>query len=324
MLHACFRIILGSKILITGSIAYDLLLASDGSFVDALKANALEELSVSFVTPHFKRHHGGTAANIAWNVHLLGATPLLVSTIGDDGAPYMALLREQGIAVDHVEVICGHATATAIIATDSGERQISFFHPGADGLGTWPDLADEREEIAWAIVSARDVKMMIAAIDWCARQKIPLLFDPGQQVHSFGDDELKRAVAHASAVVVNEYESQLLRQRLKASEQELAQRISLFIVTLGEKGFILYDGGKKSVFPACTPDRVVNPTGAGDAFRGGLLTGLTSGWSKEHAAMLGASLGSFVVEQEGTLLHALDREETERRVKEAYGEELPM
>jgi len=311
------------RILITGSIAYDLLLASDGSFADALKASALEKLSVSFLTPHFKRHHGGTAANISWNVKLLGGDPLLVGTVGEDGGSYTALLRERGIDTRHVAALKDYVTATAIIATDSRERQIAFFHPGADAAGTWPDLVEEREEIAWAIVSARDVHMMIAAIDWCARQKIPLLFDPGQQVHSFGNDELTRAIAHASAVVVNEYESQLLQQRLAATEQELAKRIPLFIVTLGEKGFMLYDDGKKSVFPACAPDQVVNPTGAGDAFRGGLLTGLTSGWSKQHAAMLGASLGSFVVEQEGTLLHQLDREEVWRRAKEAYGQELP-
>jgi len=310
------------KILVTGSIAYDLLLATDGAFTDALKADALEKLSVSFLTPHFKRHHGGTAANISWNVKLLGGDPLLVGTVGEDGGAYLALLKERGIDTRHVAALSGHVTATAIIATDSGERQITFFHPGADGLGTWPDLADEREEIAWAIVSARDVKMMITAMDWCVSHKIPLLFDPGQQVHSFGDGELKRAVAHASAVVVNEYESQLLQQRLKVSEQELAKRIPLFIVTLGEKGFILYDDGKKSVFPACTPDQVVNPTGAGDAFRGGLLKGLTSGWSKQHAAMLGASLGSFVVEQEGTLLHQLDMGEVKRRAKEVYGVRL--
>ena len=313
------------KILITGSIAYDVLLASDGSFADALNGASLEDLSVSFVTPHFKRHHGGTGSNIAWNMQLLGGHPVLAGTVGNDGGPYLALLKERGIPIGHIEKLEYSVTATAIIATDNSERQISFFHPGADSFGSWPDLSDEREDFAMAIVSARSIPQMMQAIDWCFRQKVPLLFDPGQQVHGFSDDELKRVIKGCTGVTVNAFESGILQERMKMSEQELASSLSFFIVTRGEEGFgISWDHGERTeFFPACRSDRVVNPTGAGDAFRSGLLTGIAAGWSLTDAAKLGASLGSFVVEQEGTLLDRLDPEEVWARAQLAYKAKLP-
>lgn len=307
------------KILITGSIAYDVLLASDGSFVDALKGVSLADLSVSFVTPHFKRHHGGTGSNIAWNVKLLGGSPVLAGTVGSDGGPYLSLLQERGISTEHIETLQDHVTATAIVATDNGERQISFFHPGADSFGSWPDLADERDDLAMAIVSARSIPQMNHAMKWCIGQKVPLLFDPGQQVHGFSDDELKRAIKGSAGVAVNAFESGLLQERLKLSEQSLAEQLDFLIVTQGEEGCAVYEKGERTELPACQADRLVNPTGAGDAFRGGLLTGIAAGWSLIDAAKLGSALGSFVVEQEGTLLDRLDREEVWARAAATFG-----
>lgn len=312
------------KVLVTGSIAYDVLLSGGSSFADALKTASFDDLSVSFVTPHFKRHHGGTGSNIAWNMKLLGGTPVLVGTVGSDGGAYLALLKERGISTEHIEQKNDQVTATAIIATDNSERQISFFHPGADSYGSWPDLSDEREDFAMAIVSARSIPQMTQAIDWCIRQKVPLLFDPGQQVHGFSDGELKRVIKGSRGVTVNTYESGLLQDRLKMKEEQLAQELSFLIVTRGEEGCTLYEDGKRSDLPACRADRVVNPTGAGDAFRGGFLTGIAAGWSLTDAAKLGAALGSFVVEQDGTLLESLDVEEVWVRAEQTYKAKLPL
>lgn len=311
------------QILVTGSIAYDLLLQSDGSFADALQGASVEHLSIAFLAPHFRRHHGGTGANIAWNLRLLGASPLLVSTVGHDGGPYTALLQERGVAIDHVEVLAMHATATAIIATDSGERQITFFHPGADSEGIWPDLSDERDDLAWAIVSPRAVTVMMRALEWCHAAHIPVLFDPGQQMQGFSDDALRHALQIASGVVVNAYEAEMLGSRLHLSEKALAQAVPLLIITRGEQGCSVFEQGKRSDIGACKADAVVNPTGAGDAFRAGLLVGLSSGWSLTDAARMGASVGSFVVEIEGTLLERLDMDEVRMRAEEAYSEKLP-
>lgn len=317
------------RILVTGSVAYDVLLGYDGSFADAIDPSALDRLSVSFFSPHYARHHGGTGANVAWNLKLLLQEPLLVSAVGADGAAYVEILKGRGIDTSAIEVLRDHATATAIIGTDSDERQIAFFHPGADAHGTWPEaaLADLREELRYAIVSPRDASAMMRAARWCGDWKVPYLFDPGQQVIALGCDELLAAVRGSSGVVANAYEWSLLSEKIGASASKLLELAPFLIVTNGEKGLTIHVRGEgahgATVLPACTPDRVVNPTGAGDALRAGVLTGLASGWSLRQCGMLGASLASFVCEQEGTLLDFVDLNDVLGRAEVTYGQPLP-
>lgn len=313
------------KIFVTGSIAYDILLQYDGSFADAIAAQEdAEKLSVSFFSPHFAKHHGGTGANIAWNLRLLRQAPLLVGTVGNDGGAYTALLEERGIDVSRIEKVPTHVTATAIIGTDSEERQIAFFHPGADSHGTFPDLADDREDIAIGIVSPRDVGVMLQAVRQCQMLKIPYLFDPGQQVIRLSAEELIASAQKSSGVIVNSYEWELLLQRSGLSSELFLETVPMLMVTEGDEGVTIYTAADTVHIPACRADRVVNPTGAGDAFRAGVLTGIAKGWPVKTCAQLGAAVASFVVEQEGTLLDTLDLDEVRQRARQAYGEELPL
>jgi adenosine kinase len=313
------------RILITGSVAYDLMLGFDGSFADAVKGKDLSQLSVSFFSPRFARHHGGTGANIAWHVRMLGGEPLLVSTVGEDGSPYLALLRERGVATEMIEQVKGQATAFCVIGSDSGERQIAFFHPGADAHGRWPDLSDDRDDVAWVIVSPRNPMLMLEAVAKCAALKLPVLFDIGQQSAILGADDLRRSIRAARGVIVNAFEWGMLRSKLQCDARTLwdsgdssdsGERF--LIVTRGADGVILYEKDNETVLPSCTPDKVVNPTGAGDVFRAGLLVGLSKGQSLAESAKFGAAAASFVVEQEGTLLDALDMDELEERMRRAY------
>jgi adenosine kinase len=315
---------LARRILITGSIAYDVLLGYEGSFADAIDPKSLQNLSLSFFSPRFARHHGGTAANIAWNLRLLGGDPLVVSAVGIDGGSYKALLSERGIDVRHIQEIADHVTATAIIATDSGERQIAFFHPGADAAGTWPVLDQERDDLAYGIVSPRDTRQMTEAMLWCDRMKVPVFFDPGQQIIAFSADELKRLTKVGCGVIVNDYEWGLLKDALKVSEKSVTSLTPLVIVTHGEKGVTVLTKDGEMKLKACRPDRIIDPTGAGDAFRGGLLFGLSQGWDTEVACRLGAVMGSKAVAQEGTLLDSLDLDDVWARAQETYGKALPM
>ena len=311
------------KILVTGSVAYDVLLGYDGSFADAIDPNALEELSVSFYSPHFERHHGGTGANIAWNLKLLGVDPLLVSTVGSDGGEYLSLLRDRGIATDHVEQLDSAVTATAIIGTDSGERQVTFFHPGADADGSFPDLSQQRDNLSYAIISARNAVLMMDAVRWCEKYKVPYLFDPGQQVIGLSEDELNYGVDHSAGVIANEYEWELLSKKLHCSEENCLSKTPLLIVTRGEAGVTCFCEEGAITTSACTPEQVMNPTGAGDAFRAGLLFGLHHGWSNHDSLRLGSAMGSLAVEIPGTLLDTLDREHVWQRAEQTYGEKLP-
>ncbi len=311
------------KILVNGSTAYDVLLGYDGSFADAIDPSALDSLAVSFFSPHYARHHGGTGANIAWNLKLLGTEPMLVTTIGSDGGDYRTLLEDRDISVEYVEQLTSGATATAIIGTDSSERQITFFHPGADADGSFPDLSDRREEISHAIISPRNAVLMMEGVRWCEKYKVPFFFDPGQQVIALSDDELRFGVEHCAGLIANEYEWGLISNRLNITEENALLKTPMVIVTRGDAGVTCFcKDGALNVGP-CTPEKVVNPTGAGDAFRAGLLTGLQAGWSNIDALRLGNAMGSLAVELEGTLIDHVDRDAVWSRAQIAYGESLP-
>jgi len=311
------------KILVTGSTAYDFLLHSDGSFAEGIEGQDMESLSVGFLAHRMARHHGGTAANIAWGIQLLGKDPFTVSTVGADGGEYKALLSERGIDVTHVQKLEDHGTATAILATDSGERQIIFFHPGADQHGSWPDLSDDREDFSHAIISPRDRGLMLEAAKWCKEFGVPYIFDPGQQMLAFSDDELLQGVKGSAAVVVNEYEWGLMQKKLNCTEENIQTLTPILIITRGEHGVTAFtESGAETIGP-CIAEKVVNPTGAGDALRAGLLVGMSAGWSLRDSLRLGAAMGSFAVEIEGTLLDSLDKEAVFSRVEQTYGEALP-
>lgn len=311
------------RILVNGSLAYDVLLGSDGSFLDSIK-DAKDEVSVVYLAHHIAQHHGGTGVNITWSLNLLGADPLLVSTIGSDGEKYTALLEERGISTEFIDRRDDVLTATAIIGTDSQENQIGFFHPGADGLGEWPDLSSVSDDIAVAIISPRNEALMIAGAVWCHEQGIPVYFDPGQRLSSMSTDDLDRLTRLSTGVIVNEYEWSLLQEKLGCTEENFASLCPLLIVTRGADGVTYFNEEGAQNIGACPTEKVVNPTGAGDAFRAGLLYGLTNEWSLLHSCRLGAAIGSFAVEYEGTLLDVLDTESVWNRAKESYGEDLPM
>lgn len=309
------------RFLINGSIAYDLLLSHDGSFLSGIDPANLQNLSVNYLAQGFVRHHGGTAANIGWHLALLGNTPVLSGAVGEDGAQYLELLASKGVDVSQVESRSDALTATALIATDSSERQISFFHPGADGLASFPDVLEKG--FAYAIMSPRNPVLMLKGAEVCAEHGVPYLFDPGQVIHAFGKDELRRVVSRSAGLVVNEYEWGLASQIMEWKEDDVLQACGMLIVTLGEKGIKLVTRDGETVVGGCTAAAVVNPTGAGDAARAGLLHGLAAGWSVKHTGRLAAILGSLVVAQAGTLLPSLDMATIQKKALENYGEELP-
>ncbi len=317
-----------SKILVTGSIAYDILLGYDGQFADAIDPGSLDSLSVSYFSPHYARHFGGTGANIAWGLKALGQDPILVGSIGKDGEDYLEKFRSVGISTDQIQVIPDKVTATAIINTDSSEHQISFYHPGADSYGEFPSDLDS-SEISCAIVSARDTTAMVKCMEWCSDNSIPTFFDPGQEVILFGDDAFERMVHMSCGIIVNEYEWEVTQKKLGRDEEGVLEiladsshvtshtsqvvrratcdNMGCLIVTRGDEGCLVSTRDGSELIPAYKSDKVINPTGAGDVFRAGLLGGLNEGSDLVEACKLGCEMGRRAVEQEGTLLEGVDR-----------------
>lgn len=312
------------RFLVNGSIAFDLLLQHEGSFLSGIDTSKLDHLSVNYLAQGFVRHHGGTAANIGWHLALLGHSPLLIGAVGSDGGEYLSMLSKRGADISLVEKRTDSITATAIIATDIGERQISFFHPGADGKSTFPDIQAHAKELKYAIMSPRNPMLMLEGAAVCKHLGIPYLFDPGQVVHAFSDDELRRAVSESAGLIVNEYEWSLASKKLGWNERAVVDHSGLLLKTLGEHGIAFYTPEGEVRVPACPTKKLVNPTGAGDAARAGLLHGLGMGWTLQNAGRLAAILGCLVVEQDGTLLDSLSIAEVQKRARAVYGEELPL
>jgi adenosine kinase len=310
------------KILVNGSMAYDVLLGYDSAFRDGLDLKQ-DKITAIFLTSHYARHHGGTAANIAWGLNLLGVDSLMVSTVGSDGAPYKELLRERGIDVTYVEQLDSNVTSTAIIGTDSSTNQLGFFHAGADANGTWPDLTQDRDDLSYAIVSPREERLMMESISFCKKYSVPYLFDPGQRITSMGDDDLRRSIQGAYALIANEYEWGVIGSRLSLTEETITTLTPRLIVTQAEHGATCFEkDGAQTVGP-CKAEQLINPTGAGDAFRAGLLAGLNANWSMLHSLRLGNAMGSLAVEIEGTLIDHVDRDAVWSRAHMTYDETLP-
>jgi len=312
------------NILVTGSMAYDLLLQYDGSFASAIDPAHLDELSMAFVTKTFERHHGGTAVNISWMLKLLNQSPLVVATVGNDGDEYKRLLEKRGIATGHIEQLTDHVTATAILATDEKQRHIIFYHPGADRHAHWPDLSSEKSSIPIAIISPREARLMTGAAAWCKKVGVPYIFDPGQQIMALQEKDLRESIRGSRGVITNAYEWTLLSERLSVSVDSMLELTPLLVITHAEEGLTMYTRDEVIVIPAFKVEKVINPTGAGDALRAGLLTGLSANWPLLQAGRLGAIVASFVVEQEGTLLDQLDLNDVISRADITYGEALPM
>lgn len=311
------------RILVTGTIAEDHLLGYDAQFLDKLRTVAAkEELSVSFQTDSYIQKPGGTGANMAWNLMLLQQNPYLVARIGTDGKQYLDMMHKRGIDTSGITVDESEKTPTGICCTDTKGHQIWFFHQGADAIVEWPENVPH--DITYAIIGPRYYETMVLGMQWCKANKIPTLFDPGQQITKFEKEELLKAIDCATGVIANDFEWSLIEHTTGLSPEEISTHVEYVIMTHGEEGHSIFIDGKRESFPRCDADTVVNPTGAGDAFRAGLLTGLTHDWTLQDATKLGAAAASFVVEQDGTLLENLDHEQVWKRAEQAFGTVPPL
>lgn len=312
------------RILVTGTVAFDHLFSYGAAFLEKLKsAIEADVLSVSFNTQEYEKKFGGTGANIAWNLRLMGSNPLLVASIGKDGGEYVKFLDKADIDTSFLHVSERETTPTGVCCTDTKQHQIWLFHHGADSEQVWPDLSQVRSDIAYAVIGPRHVERMEYGLKWCKEQGIPVLFDPGQYILGFSKDMLRTAIEGATGVIGNEFEWHQICTQLDTTPEEIGAQVEYAIVTESEKGFSLYTKDGKQGFARCDCDAFVEPTGAGDAFRGGLLTGLTNGWSLEDSGKLGAAMASFAVEKHGTLMTHVNKDQILARAEKTYGHALP-
>lgn len=306
------------SILICGSMAYDNIMVFPGRFQDQILPDQIHILNVSFLVPEIRQEFGGCAGNVAYNLRLLGEKALIMATVGRDFDAYRAWLEQQGLERRYLQQIDDTRTAQAYITTDLDDNQLTAFHPGAmehAHLNQVPGDAGVR----LGMVSPDGRQGMLDHAAQFASAGIPFVFDPGQGLPMFDGAELQQFVEQATWIAVNDYEGQMLKDRTGLGFDELAERVSALVVTRGGEGSVIYADGDRLEIPAVQAARISDPTGCGDAYRAGLLYGLSRDWPWADTGRLAALIGARKIEHKGTQNHRYTRESLAREFVQAFG-----
>jgi adenosine kinase len=305
------------RTLITGSVAYDTIMVFPDKFRNHLLADQLHILNVCFLTPEMRREYGGCAANIGYNLKLLGGDPLIMATVGEDIGPYLDRLAGQGLSSGNLKKIAGQFTAQAFITTDLDNNQIIAFHPGAMNF-SHQNRIDGSLGAKLAIIAPDGKEGMLQHAHECAACGIPFVFDPGQGLPMFSGEELNEFVRLADYVAVNDYEGKMLEEKTGSSLEAMARSVTALILTLGSQGSVIFAGGERHEIPIVKAGAILDPTGCGDAYRAGLLYGIANGWDWPSTGRLGALMGSIKIEQRGAQNHRATSQEITERFKREF------
>lgn len=291
--------------LICGSLAFDTIMTFEGRFAEQILPEQLHILNVSFLVPTLRRDFGGCAGNIAYSLKLLGGDPLPMAMLGADGGEYLTRLQQLGIDTRFIGKVDDTYTAQAMIMTDRSNNQITAFHPGAMMQAHLNRIEpDTQVQVGIIAPDGRDAMLQHAA--QFVEAGIPFVFDPGQGLPMFEGNELRQFIEQASWVTVNDYEGKMLCDRTGWSLVQISQKVHGLVLTLGGEGCEVWERGHPTRVAATLPSQVVDPTGCGDAWRGGLLYGLEKGWPLVRCAELGNRLGALKIAQRGPQNYTLD------------------
>jgi len=305
-------------ILVTGSVAYDYLMTFPGLFEEQFLPDQLAKISLSFLVDSMSRQCGGTAPNIAYTLGLLGEHPRVMATVGEDFADYRKCLESQGIDTDLMEIVPGEFTASFFATTDRSNAQIASFYPGAMGVAAKQSISEVQPRPDLVIVSPNAPDAMTKFAAECRQLNIPYLYDPSQQILRLEGRELARDMDGACFLFVNDYEFGLICKKTGWDLPQLLQHVEVVIETRGKDGASIYAGGEEIFIPAVPEQCIVDPTGVGDAFRGGFLAGYARGWGWELCGQLGSLAAVYCLEQKGTQNHSYTRAEFIKRFREHF------
>ncbi len=308
------------RLIVTGSIAYDYVMVFPGQFQDHILPDKMHVLSVSFLVDSMKRLHGGTAANIAYNLALVGEQPELFGTVGQDFATYREWLDGRGVSTTNVKVIADDFTSSCFINTDLKHNQITAFYPGAMKHAASLKLADlglSADDLVIIAPNAPDA--MAAYARECTELGVPYLYDPSMQAPRMTADELEAGFQGAKILTGNDYEFGMMADKLAISEAELRRKVPITLMTKGEAGALITVDGTEYEIPPAQANIVIDPTGAGDAYRSGFVKGMARGFSWPVVGRLGALTAVYAIEQVGTQHHDYTTEEFVARYHANFG-----
>ena len=309
------------NILCTGSVAFDYLMSFPGYFRDHILPDRLESISLSFLVDSMVRQRGGTAPNIAYSLALLGGHPRILATVGEDFGEYGTWLESKGVDTCCIHVVPGKYTASFFANTDLSNSQIASFYTGAMANSSklsLRDLPDPRPDLV--VISPNDPAAMRKFTDEAIELGIPYLYDPGQQLVRNPADDICKGVEGAQSLFVNEYEFELLLKHTGLTQAEILRKVEYMVITAGNQGARIYAAGEVYDIPVVEPRQSADPTGVGDAFRGGFLTGYSLHLDWPTCGRMGALAATYCLENRGTLNHSYTPGEFVARYHETFGE----
>ena len=311
-----------SRVLVTGSIVYDSIMNFEGRFKDHILPDKIHMLNVSFLVDELRKHFGGTAGNIAYNLSLLGLAPRIMATAGKDFWEYEDWLKLNKIDYGHIKVIHDEYTAQAYITTDQDDNQITAFHPGAMKFASKLSIRDLKDKPELIVVSPNDTLAMQKLCKEAHAMRIKILFDPGQQITALSSDALKECLSFADYIIVNDYELELITERTKLSQSQILESCKALIVTRGNQGSIIHTPTKSYKIFAFPATKIVDPTGCGDAYRAGIIYGLLAELDWETSGQIASLIASYKIASPGGQSHKFTLDEFKKQFKDWVGKEL--
>jgi adenosine kinase len=302
------------KIIVCGSLAYDRIMDFPGYFSEHILPEKVHILNVCFQVNSIKEKFGGTAGNIAYALTLMGQNPVISATIGHDRQNYFQWFKDHGISTEHIRIVEEEFTASAYITTDRADNQITGFHPGAMKHSSFLDFSELDARDSLVIISPGNLDDMMTYPGLCKAKGIDYIFDPGQSLPMLDAQKIVQAIEGCRILTCNDYEFDLILRITGLEKQALLKLARTIIVTKGQEGSLICTQDEQIMVPVVKPAKLVDPTGAGDAYRGGLITGLVQGKSIEHSARMGSTCASFAVECYGTQDYSFNPGDFEKRL----------
>jgi len=310
------------SIVVTGSIAFDNIMNFPGYFKDHILPEKVHVLSVSFLVDTLRRQRGGAGANVAYNLSLLGEQARLLGAVGEDFEEYREWLVSKGVDTSAVWTVPGEFTAAAFITTDHDDNQITGFYPGAMRQAVDLSLSEMDGDVSLAVITPDDPGAMAKYPRECRELGIPYVYSPGQQIVSLSSEQLIDGVTGARCVIGNDYEMEMIASRTGHSTAELLGLADVVITTFGDRGSRITTADGAIDIPAVPPGKVVDPTGAGDAYVAGIARGLSRGDSPEDFGRVASLAASHAIEEYGTQTHTYSPAEFSKECLARFGEDL--
>lgn len=309
------------QIIVTGSIAFDYLMSFPGRFTEHFLPDHMDRVSLSFLVDSMDKRRGGCAPNIAYTLALLGERPRVMATAGQDFDDYRRWMEAAGIDTSLVRTVAGKFCASFFCSTDEHNNQIASFYTGA--MADAGELSfrglDAVSAETLVIVSPNDPGAMVQYAEECGTMGLKYIWDPGQQCARMDGSQLRDGIRGAYMVVCNDYEFELIRQKTGMAEADVLREVPLLVITRGEKGCTVMSPEGTIDVPAVPPDRIEDPTGVGDAFRGGFMKGLAMGASHLVCARFGSVAATYALEHLGGTSHAYTWDEFTARYERHFG-----